>query len=69
MLQALGGVGVRWVPTTCARRALGVSKQRVYQLVKEGKLASCRVDGVLLISTQSIQDRISGHTSEEEDIE
>jgi hypothetical protein len=67
MLQALDGSAVRWVPTAVARRMLRVSKQRVYQLVKEGKLASCRLDGVLMISSRSIQDRINGHISEEEE--
>ena len=66
MLVASNGVGLRWVPTAVARKMLGVSKQRVYQLVKDGKLASCRMEGVLMISSQSIEDRISGHITQEE---
>lgn len=51
---------MRWVPTAIARRMLGVSRQRVYQLVTEGKLASQEIDGVIMISVQSIKDRQTG---------
>ena len=58
--------GVRWVPTAVARRQLGVSRQRIYQLVQSGVLASCRVDGTLMISARSVADRIVWLTGQEE---
>jgi len=51
---------VRWVPTAVARKLLGVSKQRVYQLIESGALAANRVEGILLVSVRSIDDRLSG---------
>ena len=60
MLTAVDGSVMRWVSTAIARRALGVTRQRVYQLVDDGKLASCRIHGQLMISSASIDARLSG---------
>lgn len=60
MALGLDVAQMRWVPTAIARRMLGVSRQRVYQLVTEGKLASQEIDGVIMISVQSIKDRQNG---------
>lgn len=60
MALGLDVAQMRWVPTAIARRMLGVSRQRVYQLVTEGKLASQEIDGVIMISVQSIKDRQTG---------
>jgi len=51
---------VQWVPVSVARRRLRVSRQRVYQLIESGALAAVRVDGVLMVSSRSIETRISG---------
>lgn len=58
--------GLRWVPTAVARRQLGVSRQRIYQLVQAGRLASCRVDGVLMISSVSLEERREWLINQEE---
>jgi len=49
---------VKWVTVAIARRMLGVSKQRVHALLKNGKLAGKRIEGMPLVSVSSIQDRI-----------
>lgn len=49
---------VKWVPVGVARRALLVSRQRVYQLLQEGRLAGIRVDGQLMVSSSSISERL-----------
>jgi hypothetical protein len=48
-----------WVPVSTARRLLGVSRQRVYQLVELGRLASMEMDGTVLIGAASIRTRLS----------
>lgn len=48
---------VKWVPIVVARKTLRVSRQRVYQLIKAGRLAAIRVDGQLMVSSASIMDR------------
>jgi hypothetical protein len=55
-----------WIPTAVAKRMLGISKQRVYQLVASGALAACRVQGTLFISRRSIEDRLEMHLREED---
>lgn len=53
------GVNLRqWVPTATAMRMLKVSKQRVYQLRKAGLLRAVVIDGTIMISLQSIEERI-----------
>lgn len=59
MVEILDAKEVRWVPTGVARQMLCVSRQRIYQLVDSGALAACRVDGVLMISSRSIEERKS----------
>jgi len=51
---------IQWFPDSVARRRLRVSRQRVYQLIESGALAAVRVDGVLMVSSRSIETRISG---------
>jgi excisionase family DNA binding protein len=60
MLQATDGTRVLWVTTAIARRMLGVSRQRVHQLIKEGRLRSTKVHGSLMVATRSIEARING---------
>lgn len=55
---------VKWVPIVVARKALHVSRQRVYQLIKAGRLAAIRVDGQLMVSSSSIRDRMVTLVSE-----
>ena len=66
MTEVLDPAQVRWVPTSVARQMLRVSKQRVYQLIETGALASCRVHGILLVSTISIDSRIKGHMEDKD---
>ena len=57
MIIARDGTSIRWVPTAVARRMLGVSKQRVYQLISAGKVASCIIEGAVMVSVESIESR------------
>jgi len=50
--------GINWVPVGTARRMLSVSRQRVYELIAAGKLISYDMDGVILVSQESIQARL-----------
>jgi hypothetical protein len=57
-MNATAGVSThQWVPVRTAIRVLGLSKQRVYQLIHEGKLTSKELDGTKLVSVRSIEDR------------
>ena len=49
---------MNWVPVRTTARMLGVSRQRVYQLCNEGKLALITLDGTFFISRSSIELRI-----------
>lgn len=58
-MAELKGVNLRqWVPTATAMRMLKVTKQRVYQLRKAGLVRSVVIDGTIMISLQSIEERI-----------
>jgi len=39
-------------------RSLRVSKQRVHQLIKEGKLGSQKIGGTVLVRTETVRRRI-----------
>jgi hypothetical protein len=49
---------VKWLPVQTAAKMLKVSRQRVYVLVQEGKLASRVVDGVVLVGLDAILARV-----------
>jgi len=60
----LGSDGVRelpigWIPVCSARKLLGVSRQRVYALIAEGKLMARDMDGTVLVSHQSVRARLA----------
>lgn len=48
-----------FVPTMTAARMLKVSKQRVYQLIKEGAIVAQQCDGTWMVNVRSIQARIA----------
>lgn len=50
---------IGWVPVGTARKLLGVSRQRVYALISEGKLTARDMDGTVLVSHQSVRSRIA----------
>ena len=50
---------VAWVPVRTAAHMLGVSRQRVYQLLDDGKLMGRDIDGTILVSQRSIEGRIA----------
>jgi hypothetical protein len=50
--------GVLWVPVGTARRQLAVSRQRVYELIGQGKLVSLDLDGTILVSQESVNARL-----------
>ena len=49
---------VKYVPVSYVRQQLGVSRQRVYQLLKSGDLGGVRIGGTWLVSSRSVQARI-----------
>lgn len=49
-----------WVTMATAIRILGVSRQRIYQLIAAGKLVGIQTDGRWLINRTSCQDRAAG---------
>ena len=48
-----------WIPVSAARVQLGVSKQRVHQLIRGGRLVARDVMGTILVSQRSIEARIA----------
>jgi excisionase family DNA binding protein len=51
------GLVLRHVPVAEAAAQLGISRQRVYELVREGKLGYVRSGRTILISAQAIRER------------
>jgi excisionase family DNA binding protein len=49
---------VRWLPVCVAAKMLNVSRQRVYELVRDGQLGWQRLGKTILISKRSIDERI-----------
>ncbi len=49
--------GIRWITVTVAARELGVSPQRVRQLIKSGGLAAEMSGSIWLVSLNSIESR------------
>ena len=47
----------QWIPVRTAANRLGISKQRVYQLMDCGQLTSRTCDGVRLVSARSVDAR------------
>ena len=47
-----------WIPARTAARMLGVSRQRVYQLIADGKIGSVTLDGVFFVSRSTVESRI-----------
>lgn len=47
------------IATGEARRLLGVSRQRVHQLVEEGKISGWMAAGRLVISRRSVEARLA----------
>lgn len=48
-----------WIPVKTAARMLGVSRQRVYELIRQGGLAWCKMDNTVLVGRSSVEERIS----------
>lgn len=46
---------VKWIPVRTAAQMLGVSMQRVYQVVDDGTLLSMKLDGNVLVSRKSVE--------------
>jgi excisionase family DNA binding protein len=49
---------VKWVPVSHVARVLGVSRQRVYQLIRSGRLAAVVINGRVLVSVDSVMARV-----------
>jgi hypothetical protein len=50
---------IAWVPVATACRMLRISRQRIYQLLSEGKISGRMCDRVWLINQTSIDSRIA----------
>ena len=53
----LTSTAIRWVSTSAASRELGITPQRVRQLIKSGGLAAEMSGGIWLVSVSSIDSR------------
>lgn len=51
-------LNLNWISAKSAARRLGVSRQRVYQLTREGKISWRKMDGLVLINGTSVEDRV-----------
>jgi hypothetical protein len=51
------GIELAWMPVAAAVGSLGVSKQRVYQLIACGRLGSMRVNGTWLVRWSDVLER------------
>lgn len=51
--------GIEWISQPVAAYLLGVSRQRVHQMVLSGRLVSRRYCGRTLVSSSSVSDRIA----------
>jgi len=47
-----------WIPVRTASKMLGVSRQRIYELIKLGGLAWCKMDGTVLVGRNSVETRM-----------
>lgn len=59
MVISRSEVESEWVPVSYAALVLEVSRQRVYQLIKLGVLASIRINDTVLVSDLSVRGRAS----------
>lgn len=59
--KVIGGYDgdVKWIPVRSAAKLLGVSRQRVSRLCREGSLVSVLYDGTRLVSQKSVEVRIA----------
>lgn len=51
--------GIAWVPVSVASVELGVSKQRVHQLIQSGRLVARQYNRTWLVNSRSIEARIA----------
>jgi len=47
----------QWVPVAVAAKELKVSRQRVYELIKNGGLAWCKMGSLVLVGRASVYAR------------
>jgi excisionase family DNA binding protein len=50
---------LRWIPVREAAHMLGISRQRVYQLIHEGQVRSVRVGCTYMVLKRSVEARIA----------
>jgi excisionase family DNA binding protein len=55
----IGSDELAYVSTGTACDMLGVSRQRIHQLIMEGKLSACMVNGRYVIQRLSIEGRLA----------
>jgi excisionase family DNA binding protein len=48
-----------WLPVSAAAKRLRVSRQRVYQLLRDGLITGTRVDRTWFVSTRSVEARVA----------
>ena len=57
-MESKGIVQGKWITVKHAARLLGVSKQRVYSLVKSGHLGWMKMDGFVLVTMATVEARM-----------
>jgi len=57
---------LKWIPVTMAARMLGVSTQRVYELIRVGGLTWMKADKTILVGYDSIVQRRALRGAEQE---
>jgi hypothetical protein len=50
---------LKWIPVRSAAKMLGCSRQRVAKLCKTCQLVSMNVDGTVLVSAESVRQRVA----------
>lgn len=51
-------IEMKWVPVLTVAHLLGVTRQRVYELIKRGKLRAVHMDKHVYVDISSVRDRL-----------
>ena len=60
-------IDTAWLPVSAVCQMLLVSRQRVYQLVAEGKLTAMKVNSTWMVLRRSVEARLALLEAESED--
>lgn len=48
----------KWIPVSVAAKMLKVSRQRVYELIRNGQLSWCKMGCTVLVGRDSVSQRV-----------